>query len=214
MAPTKVQQKNRNERFKSIIRTAESLFIQQGLDNVQMQHIADAEDIGIATLFRYFPRKEKLIVAVAVYNLERAIPDLKKIVSVDKSAYERLENVLDYLAGDNTVKSERSAKFREAFESSASFAKEPFEDIESYIAVQKEIAYIFLRIVEDGKKDGSIRSGIPVKETLITIINAYGIFGNNITLKSAISYLEDDIAPHIQRQLLKEMLLTYIRPVD
>ncbi len=122
--------------------------------------------------------------------------------------------MLDYLSGDDTVKSERSSKFREAFESSASFAKEPFEDIEDYIAVQQKVAQIFLCIVEDGKKDGSIRQDIPIKETLITIINAYGTFGNNIVLKSSISYLEEDIAPHIQRKLLKEMLLSYIRPLN
>ena len=214
MSPTSMHEKNKNKRYKSIIRTAESLFIQHGLDDVQMQHIADAEGIGIATLFRYFPKKEKLIVAVAVFNLERNIQDFKDIVSADKSAYDRLEDVLDYLAGDNTVKSERSSKFREAFESSASFAKEPLEDIEDYIAVQQKVAQIFLGIVEDGKVDGSIKQSIAIKETLITIINAYGTFGNNIALKSSISYLEDDIAPHIQRELLKKMLLSYIRPLD
>lgn len=208
-----IQQQNKNKRFNSIIRTAESLFLEYGLDYVQMQHIADAEGIGVATLFRYFPKKNKLIVAVAVHNLERNIQHFESIVSADKSAFERLKQVLDHLMENNTAKLKHSAKFREAFESYASFTKEPLEDIENYIDVQKRIAQILLRIVDDGKVDGSIRTDIPIKESIITIINAYGTFGNNITLKSSISYLEEDIAPHIQQQALKEMLLSYIRPL-
>lgn len=207
-----IQKIKRNKRYNNIIRTAESLFLEHGLDHVQMQHIADAEGIGIATLFRYFPKKNKLIVAVAVHNLERNIAHFESIVRADQTAYERLEKVLDYLTQNNTAKLKRATKFREAFESYASFSKEPLENIATYIEVQQRIAQILLRIVEDGKVDGSIRTDIPIKETIITMINAYGTFGNNITLKSSISYLEDDIAPHVQQSVLKEMLLAAIRP--
>ncbi len=209
---TGIQQKNKNKRFRSIIQTAEALFIEHGLDHVQMQHIADAEGIGIATLFRYFPKKNKLIVAVAIHNLERSIPYFEDIASADHPAYERLKMVLDQLTVKDTSELKHSTKFREAFESYASFAKEPLDDIEDYINVQKRIADILLRIVEDGKVDGSIRTDIPVKEAIITIINVYGTFGGNIALKSSISYLEDDIAPNIQQRMLMEMLLSFIRP--
>ena len=186
------------------------MFLENGLDNVQMQDIADAEGIGIATLFRYFPKKDRLIVAVAAANLEKSIDMYRKLAGSNHSAYERLEHVLDYLTRDDHLQSE--VKFREAFESYASFAKSPLEGIQDYIDTQKEIATIFMGIVDAGLTDGSIRTDIPVKEALITIINAYGTFSNNIALKSPISYLEDDIAPLNQQRILKEMLLTYIRP--
>lgn len=139
---------------------------------------------------------------------------MKGIVSTNGSAYERLEQVLDYLMGHPTEKEEvwKSARFREAFESYASFAKKPLDGIEEYIETQRVIALILMKIIEDGKVDGSIRKDIPIKEAIITIINAYGTFGNNISLKSAISYLEEDIAIHIQQRMLKEMLLSYLRP--
>ena len=207
-----IQQQNKNKRFNSIIHTAESLFLEHGLDHVQMQHVADAEGIGIATLFRYFPKKNKLIVAVAVHNLERNIQHFEEIASADQPAFERLKLVLDHLTVKSTADLKSSTKFREAFESYASFAKEPPEDIKDYINVQKRIADILLHIAEDGKVDGSIRTDIPIKEAVITIINAYGTFGSNIALKSSISYLEDDIAPHIQQRMLLEMLLSFIRP--
>jgi len=210
MSMTGLREKKKNARCKSIVHTAEQLFLENGLDNVQMQDIADAEGIGIATLFRYFPKKDRLIVAVAAANLEKSIDMYRKLAGSNHSAYERLEHVLDYLTRDDHLQSE--VKFREAFESYASFAKSPLEGIQDYIDTQKEIATIFMGIVDAGLTDGSIRTDIPVKEALITIINAYGTFSNNIALKSPISYLEDDIAPLNQQRILKEMLLTYIRP--
>ncbi|QAY66667.1 TetR/AcrR family transcriptional regulator [Paenibacillus protaetiae] len=210
MALIGVREKKKNARYKSIVLQAERLFLENGLDHVQMQDIADAERIGIATLFRYFPKKDKLIVAVAVANLERHIGKYKELAGASKPAYERLENVLDYLTREDHLQS--GVKFREAFESYASFAKNPLTDIQDYIETQKEITGIFMEIVEAGITDGSIRADIPVKETVITIINAYGTFCNNIALKSPISYLEEDIATPNQQRILKQMLLSYIRP--
>lgn len=207
-----LRENKKSMRYKNIVQQAELLFLDKGLDHVQMQDVADAAGIGIATLFRYFPKKDKLIVAVAVANLEKNIGAFRELAGSKHSAYERLENVLDYLTKDDHIGPNNGVKFREAFESYASFTKSPLENIADYIETQKEIAQIFMNIIDDGRIDGSIRTDIPVKETLITIINAYGTFGNNIALKSPISYLEDDIAPHKQQQLLKKMLLTYIRP--
>ncbi|KAF6573594.1 TetR/AcrR family transcriptional regulator [Paenibacillus sp. EKM212P] len=211
MPSTGLRERKKNTRYKSIVHKAEKLFLDKGLDHVQMQDVADAEGIGIATLFRYFPKKDKLIVAVAVANLEKNIGAFRELAGSDHSAYERLENVLDYLTKDDHVQPNNGVKFREAFESYASFAKSPLQDIQDYIDTQKEISKIFMRIIDDGRVDGSIRTDIPVKETLITIINAYGTFGNNIALKSPISYLEDDVTPRKQQRILKEMLLSYIR---
>jgi AcrR family transcriptional regulator len=212
MKPSGIREQKKSNRYTSIVEMAEKLFLENGLDCVQMQDVADACGIGIATVFRYFPKKEKLIVAVAVRNLEKYVEQYREIATANNTAYVRLEQLLDFLMGDNTEHVCQSAKFREAFESYASFSKQPLEGIEEYIDIQKNIAHIFMRIIEDGRVDGSIRKDIPIKEALITIIHAYGTFGNNIALKSPISYLEDDIAPKIQQRMLKEMLLSYIRP--
>ena len=52
----RAQQKQ--QRYQSIIATAKELFLERGVENIQMQDIATAAEIGIATLFRYFPKKE------------------------------------------------------------------------------------------------------------------------------------------------------------
>ncbi|MEK5139992.1 TetR/AcrR family transcriptional regulator [Priestia sp. FSL W8-0001] len=208
-----VREHKKLSRYKSIVHTAEHLFLESGIDAVQMQDIAVAEGIGIATLFRYFPKKEKLIVAVAIQSLKRMIIQLNNIVQSSKTAYERLEDVLHYLL-INQKNEKNAAKFREAFESYASFAKEPLADIELYIDVQKEITQVLIPIIEDGKSDGSLRNDIPIKETIITIINTYGTFGNNVLLKTPITYTEEDIKPEVQLRILKDILLSYVKPLS
>ncbi|MGQ4665378.1 TetR/AcrR family transcriptional regulator [Metabacillus halosaccharovorans] len=207
-----IRQHKKLSRYKSIVLTAEHLFLEGGIDAIQMQDIALAEGIGIATLFRYFPKKEKLIVAVAIQNLERMLTQLNEIVQSSKTAYERLEELLNYLLLNQTNE-KNASKFREAFESYASFVKEPLADIELYIDVQKEITQSLLPIIEDGISDGSLRTDIPIKETIITIINTYGTFGNNVLLKTPITYIEEDFKPEIQLRILKDILLSYVKPV-
>lgn len=209
--PLSVREQNKSTRYQHIVSTAEHLFLKLGLDSVQMQDVANEAEIGIATVFRYFPKKDKLIVAVAIQNLERILPAFEQIASSSKTAFERLEDVLTYLL-ENPDES-NSSKFREAFESYASFTKEPLPGIEDYIEIQKQISDSLIPILEDAKTDGSIRTDLSIKETLITIINTFGNFVNNVVLKAPISFLEEDIDPLIQQRLLKEILLSYIRPV-
>lgn len=208
-----VREQNKNARYKSIVSTAERLFLENGLDSVQMQDVADAGEIGIATLFRYFPKKDRLIVAVAIQSLERTLPVFERIAKSPKTAYERLDDVLNYLLENQTLEKKHSSKFREAFESYASIRKEPLTGIHAYIELQEQITQTLLPIIEDGKVDGSIRTDIPIKKALITIINTYGTFGNNVVLKAPISYTDADIEPHIQQHMLKEILLSYVRPI-
>ncbi|UTT42884.1 TetR/AcrR family transcriptional regulator [Exiguobacterium aurantiacum] len=205
------RQQNKEERLNRIISQAEILFLKDGFERVQMQDIADAAEIGVATLFRYFPKKDQLIVAAAVRNLAPTLDAFKELTSRSGDAYSRLEAILDYLL-DQQMKRTSHSRFREAFESYASFVPSPLPGIDDYIGLQREIMETLEPLIEAGKTDGSLRSDIDVKTTVVTVINAFGTFGNNIILKSHISYLEDDIEPHIQQRVLREMLLSYVRP--
>lgn len=205
------RQQNKEERLNHIIEQAEILFLKHGFERIQMQDIADAAEIGIATLFRYFPKKDQLIVAAAVHNLTPTLQAFKELTAQSGAAYSRLEAILDYLLEQQLHQTSHS-RFREAFESYASFVASPLPGIDDYIELQRQITETLEPLIEVGRIDGSFRSDIDVKETVITVINAFGTFGNNIILKSHISYLEKHIDPTTQQRVLKEMLLTYVRP--
>lgn len=205
------RQENKQVQTDKIIEAAKELFIEHGLNDVQMKDIAARSGAGVATVFRYFPKKDELIVEVAIQSLDAVETEFRRIVSMKSSAFERLKLLLDTLLDAQKVDHYKSARFREAFESYASFSTEPLPGIDRYLSRQREIVDLLGPLIEDGAKDGSINGAIPIKPLIITVINSYASFTNNVALKSSISYLDQDIQPEIQQQVLKKILLDYCR---
>ncbi|ALS76511.1 TetR family transcriptional regulator [Planococcus rifietoensis] len=205
------RQENKQLQTDKIVEAAKELFTERGLNDVQMKDIAERAGAGVATVFRYFPKKDELIVEVAIRSLDAIEAEFQRIISMKSSAFERLEQLLDTLLDAQKAEQYKSARFREAFESYASFRTEPLPEIDRYLARQRQIMDLLEPLIQDGQRDGSINSSIPAKPLIVTIINSYSSFTNNVALKSSISYLDEDIQPETQQQVLKKVLLDYCR---
>lgn len=205
------RQENKEMQKQKIIAAARQLFTDQGLTDVQMKDVAETASVGVATVFRYFPKKDELIVAVAIQSLDAVEKEFHRIVALPLPAIERLELLLDALLGSQKADAYQAGRFREAFESYASFQTAPLPNIGEYLDRQRDIMKSLEPLIDAGQKDGSIRKDIPAKPLLITIINSYASFINNVALKSSISYLDDDIQPETQQQVLRRIFLDYCR---
>lgn len=205
------RQENKQLQTDKIVEAAKELFTERGLNDVQMKDVAERAGAGVATVFRYFPKKDELIVEVAIRSLDAVEIEFQRIVSMKSSAYERLEQLLDTLLDAQKAEQYKSARFREAFESYASFRTEPLPEIDRYLARQRQIMDSLEPLIEDGGRDGSITNSISIKPLIITVINSYSSFTNNVALKSSISYLDNDIQPETQQQVLKKILLDYCK---
>ena len=208
---TGLREKNRNQRYQSIVKTAERLFADSGLENVKMQVIADEEGIGIATLFRYFPKKDKLIVAVATSIMEEELYQFQRIANEPNSAFEKFSKIYDYLMESVTHPSKNSTKFIDAFENYVAISKEPLEDIVLYDEVREEIYVLLLRLMQEGELDGSIRKDINIKETMISLINSFGLFARKLALMKSVNYYDVEVKPKRQLQIMKKLYLSHIK---
>lgn len=205
------RQENRQLQTDKIVKAAKELFTERGLNDVQMKDVAERAGAGVATVFRYFPKKDELIVEVAIRSLDSVEAEFRRIVSMESSAFDRLELLLDTLLDAQKADHYKAARFREAFESYASFRTEPLPEIDRYLARQRQIMDLLEPLITDGENDGSINRSIAIKPLIVTVINSYSSFTNNVALKSSISYLDQDIQPDIQQQVLKKILLDYCR---
>lgn len=205
------REENKELQKQKIISAARACFTDRGLADVQMKDVAETAGVGVATVFRYFPKKDELIVAVAIQSLDAVEEEFRRVVALPLPAYERLEMLLDSLLGSAQADAYHSSRFREAFESYASFQTAPLPNISEYLERQSGIMRNLAPLIEAGQKDGSIRQDIPAKPLLITIINSYASFINNVALKSSVSYLDSDIQPETQQQVLKKIFLDYCR---
>lgn len=95
MRTTKAQQA-KNHRL--IIKTAVELMTQHGFDGTTMKQIARAADVGDATIYKYFPTKEKLVTAYFEQAIADALAQTQRTPGQQEfSLQERLQLVIDSL---------------------------------------------------------------------------------------------------------------------
>lgn len=201
----------RNARTQRIVEAAECVFTHKGIETATMQDIATEARMGIATIFRFFPRKEKLVVAVATKNLETVLETFRSIAERPISCMEKLELLFDHFISLLEQPASSNVKLLENFESYAAQFTEPLEDIELFNAVYRNISQVFSTIVEQGIEDGSVQADLPISETLSTIVNTFGIFARKLSLQKNILVVEPDLAPEKQLAILKRILLSYLQ---
>lgn len=207
---TNEMRKSRQNRRLAILEAAEHVFTMKGIERTTMQEIANLANLGIATVFRYFPKKEKLIVAVVTKKLGLVLEAFSSIAALPISSLEKLEKMFDSLILLNDKKDSTIVKLLEDFDNYAAHLTEPLEDMEDFNSVYKKISNVFSTIIEQGMKDHSIRSDFPIPETLTTVINTFGIFSRKLSLQKNILTLEPDLAPERQLVILKHILLNYL----
>ncbi len=161
------------ERKMVMIEQAALLFIAQGFENTTMNQIAEKANVGIATLFRYFPNKESLIIDVVKHVIEDRIPVYEEIYNSNSNGYEKIERLLlmylQYIYGESTP----YIKLLEAFEVYISF-NEVDEQLLQEIEKSYEAYNVYVRkMLVDGQEDGSIKNDISL-ETLETVLNMFG----------------------------------------
>lgn len=87
----------RASKSNQIVLTAKKLFLEQGIDLVKMTDIADACDLGVATLYRYFRVKKGLVIAAGLLVWEEAYEDFATIAEASKkvgaNGYESLKSL-------------------------------------------------------------------------------------------------------------------------
>ncbi|MFC3995878.1 TetR/AcrR family transcriptional regulator [Nocardiopsis sediminis] len=74
--PMTARERNERKRRARILKVAAALAARGGLEHVHMRDVADRADVALATLYRYYPSKTHLLVAVLadeIHSLEEAI---------------------------------------------------------------------------------------------------------------------------------------------
>jgi len=213
MDPKTRYQQERNEgkeqRAIAIVEAATVVFVKKGIEKTTMQDVAKEANIGIATLFRYFAKKEKLVVAVAAKEVGNINATFRTVAAEPGSALEKIERLIDYFIAD-LERDNPITKFMEDFESYAAHSLEPLEDIESFNEIYRATSREYAKIIRQGQEDGSIRSDLPTAETLTTIINVFGIFSRKLSLQNNILTFVSDLEAGRQLEILKRITLDYL----
>ena len=108
---------NKERRHKAIVDAAEKLLIESSWDSVQMQDIAKEAEVGVATLFRYFPKKQTLIIAVANQILTEELDFYCSINRQNNTGLQKVESIFQRVNRLDQAETLKKSKFIDIFES-------------------------------------------------------------------------------------------------
>jgi len=200
------------QRRQNIIKIAKDLFLEQGVQTIQMQDVATAADIGIATLFRYFPKKEYLMIAATNAITYEMATDIGQITEQTVTAYEKIEQILEYYIGITKDPQLRLAKYFESFDLYEKIAEESPEQYAEYLSARSKLASILLTVGEQGKQDGSLRSDVDLNVFVMTMVQNFSIFTYKSSLTKHDTNLSTLLSSDKQLAMMKDVFLRYIQP--
>lgn len=177
-----------------------------------MQDIADASGLGVATVFRYFPKKEKVIVAVASDIVASHNEIFASILQSNGSGIDKLSRVFDMLNFFSDELQRKNSKLIEAFEVYIATSIPPPDNIGMYRSAYLELAELLRQIGEIGVQDGTIRSDIDVADTLLTLMSAFGHFSKKTAMIHGIEALQVFVEESKQFEIMKTVFLDYLEP--
>ncbi|WP_025684865.1 TetR/AcrR family transcriptional regulator [Paenibacillus maysiensis] len=195
----------------NIIEAAQIVFTNKGFEQATMQEIAKEAGLGVATIFRYFPKKEQLIVSVASRIVQSEFEVLSEIVRGKGNCYDKLDRIFGALIFFQNTEHQRNSKLIEAFECYVAMSKEPLEDIEIYQAQYNKLIALFSELALLGEQDGSVRTDHMTADTIITMMNVFGNFSKKMAMLNGIAAFHTQVEEAEQFKILKKLFLDQLR---
>ncbi|PQD96810.1 hypothetical protein CYL18_02670 [Pradoshia eiseniae] len=202
----------KKKRKETILAAAEKLFLHKGIDNTTMDEIAKEADIGIATLFRYFPKKEIIIQTVATAKLQILMDALKEIEQQTSSCMEMMTAVMDFFINQMSEDEGALPKLLDNFINYKAVAIDSFDDLDMYYEMRDEISIVFTRMIDKHKNDGTIKQELSTAQILSTILSNFSVFTFKLSLKGNEKLPAPELTSEEQLIIMKRVFLDYLRP--
>lgn len=162
----------RMERSKQkVADTAFALFAEHGIESVTMPEIAKAAGMNRSSIYRYFPAKADLAVAVSAKNwssyTRQSHEREKEKIHTAAERYEFwLDSFLDLYRNHREL-----LRYNQFFNVYVANEKIPAERMEPFSRVIEALAARFHEVYEQARQDGSLRTDIPEKEIFSTTLH-------------------------------------------
>lgn len=195
----------------SMLSAARKLFSEQGFKNSSMQQIADEAGVGVATLFRYFPKKDLLIVDVITEVIHEMVPIFEAIDALPNSGYDKMEKIIDAYIDYIFSANREAVTLLENFEFYIMYNTIEEELLQMIRLAYLRIGKLIQKTIDVGIKDGSIHLNNASQDTFLTIMN---LFGTAIKKQAMVSFLPTEIVPVPKKTQLievKKLLLNYLK---
>ena len=205
------------EKQHHIMEAAYKLFAEKGIDAVSIPEVAAASGVGRATVFRYFPSKLDLVVAIGTWKWEEYIA--AHSASLPPETLERMtgaEYLRFYL--DSFLELYRHfpgiLRFNYDFNSFLRHEANALERKQPYMHMADGLGILFHELYQRGMKDGTLRTDIS-EETMFS--SSFHIMLAAVTRYAVgLVYIPEKAnEPESELVMLEELLLSrFIRQAE
>lgn len=169
------REREREIRRKDIIDAAEKLFFANDYENITMNDIAEKAEMARGTLYQYFKNKDDIYAAIAIRAAKMIGESFQELLTKDQTGIEKMRSICEFYYDFY----KKCPGYYNAYYHSGMFEFEGSPTLEKLREIRKKSFSVAVNAVEDGIKDGSLRSDLnPVVTTLYMLATANNI--NNI----------------------------------
>ena len=203
----------KDHRRKAIINAAFQIFVEKKIEPVSMGEIAELAGVGRATLFRYYPNKLELVIAVCAakwkeyldaLDAKRPLESIGDIPAIDRFTF-TLDSYIDMYRHHKDL-----LQYNDNFNHYVTHEGVKEEQLEEFHASLYSVDTRLEWMYEKAKEDHTFRTDIPREEffrvTVHTMMTACTYYASGFIWGS-----EDnkDYTPELLR--IKEMILNYAK---
>ena len=154
----------KQEKYDHILDVGFKLFAERGIGQVILPEVAKAADVGNATLFRYFPTKTELVIAIATRRWESFIKWHNSLLTSEETQNLTGAEYLKFFL-DSFLELYRNHKdilrFNYDFNSFVRSAEWTDEQKQPYLQMVDALSRQFHDLYERGMRDGTLNVEIP-----------------------------------------------------
>lgn len=196
-------------RYEAIVKEVKELFLERGIDEVTMVDIARHLSIGEASLYRYFGKKQKLMIEVGTLIWEEIYQGLNGL-SLRSTGYENLESFYGFFL---EIFKEHPRFFSFVAELDLKIvqlgvSKEELKEYEASILEFKKVFDGFFRM---GKEDGTVKSMVDQEVFYYTTTHGIISLCKKLATQSQLLEYESEIEDRAQIECLITICLQYLK---
>lgn len=187
-----------------LIDIATDLFICRSIQEVTIKDIAISAQVGEATIYRYFGKKQTLVVESAM-KLQKEVDAESFKLDEGKNGFEKLKIFyLSYLQ----IFDSHPEFFKFINEFDAYMAGEQVDELDTYESVVGQYKTTFMHAYELGIKDGSVKAQNNVEMFYYSTTHALLELCKKLSIKGAVLSQDNVIEKRAQIQCLVDIILS------
>lgn len=187
-----------------LVDIATDLFMCRSIQEVTIRDIAVTAQVGEATIYRYFGKKQTLVVQAAM-KLQQAVNAESFKLNEGKNGFEKIKIFyLSYLQ----IFDSHPDFFKFINEFDAFMAGEQSDEMDSYETVVGQYKTAYMKAYQEGLKDGSIKAQNNIEMFYYSTTHALLELCKKLSIKGAVLNQDNVVEKRAQIQCLVDIILS------